>query len=640
MQQYRHLLDKEIATLTVYGCSAENWKKVMVVEEFSPQFVSNVHFSGDIQLGKFEDIFETEGGLAKHSGIYNCTLHNCSIGNNAYINRINNHIANYEIGEKVFIENVNLIAVDGESTFGNGLKVPVMIESGGREVLVFDKLSAPLAYMLALYRYQPELIQQLEKAIEVYVSNQRSAKAYIGKNTRIVNCNSILNVRIGEHATITGTSSLENGTIVSNASSPVTIGHDVQCKNFIVNSDSSITEASLVSNCYVGQGCIIGKHFSAMDSLLFANFQGLHGEATAIFAGPFTATHHKSSMLLAGMFSFMNAGSGTNQSNHMYKLGPVHQGVTERGVKTSSDSYIMWPARIGAFTVVLGRHKGNPDLSDLPFSYLMESDGESHLLPAINLHSAGTIRDVQKWPQRDIRNDSMKTDPICFEFLSPYTILKVINGQKLLNKLLLEMDEKAVFVWYQNCKIKRSAIRKGIELYQMAINQFIANQLSAKTSEDNLSSTIKDIATNGSNQPGTGQWVDMAGLIVPKSEVDKLTKRIISGDFTLVGLQQEFQLLHDNYSRFSWNFTCSVIEQELNKKLDEISATDVQELIEKGQKAINYFNDMILRDARKEYNSASKTSFGIDGDEQDKNKDFEEVRGSFETHPFILERLK
>ena len=44
-------------------------------------------------------------------------------------------------------------------------------------------------------------------------------------------------------------------------------------------------------------------------------------------------THHKSTLLIAGMFSFMNAGSGSNQSNHMYKLGPIHQGAMERGAK-------------------------------------------------------------------------------------------------------------------------------------------------------------------------------------------------------------------------------------------------------------------------------------------------------------------
>ena len=30
----------------------------------------------------------------------------------------------------------------------------------------------------------------------------------------------------------------------------------------------------------------------------------------------------------------------------MYKLGPIHQGILERGAKTSSDSYILWPSRI------------------------------------------------------------------------------------------------------------------------------------------------------------------------------------------------------------------------------------------------------------------------------------------------------
>lgn len=66
-------------------------------------------------------------------------------------------------------------------------------------------------------------------------------------------------------------------------------------------------------------------------------------------AGPFTVSMHKSSLLIAGMYSFLNAGSGSNQSNHMYKLGPIHQGIVERGSKTTSDSYILWPARVGAF---------------------------------------------------------------------------------------------------------------------------------------------------------------------------------------------------------------------------------------------------------------------------------------------------
>jgi hypothetical protein len=116
-------------------------------------------------------------------------------------------------------------------------------------------------------------------------------------------------------------------------------------EKFIVCSDSVVTESTIVDKCFVGQGCYLGKHYSAENSLFFANCGGYHGEACSIFAGPFTVTHHKSTLLIAGIYSFMNAGSGSNQSNHMYKLGPIHQGIMERGSKTTSDSYLLWPAQ-------------------------------------------------------------------------------------------------------------------------------------------------------------------------------------------------------------------------------------------------------------------------------------------------------
>ena len=118
----------------------------------------------------------------------------------------------------------------------------------------------------------------------------------------------------------------------------------------------------------------MSTYFSALHSLFFANSEGLLGEACHVFAGPYTLTHHKSTLLIAGYYSFFNAGSGTNQSNHMYKMGPVHQGIMQRGCKTSSDAYLLWPAHIGAFTMVMGRHYHHANISHLPFSYLLEED--------------------------------------------------------------------------------------------------------------------------------------------------------------------------------------------------------------------------------------------------------------------------
>ena len=53
MINYRQLAEKEIATLTVYGCSADSWSDIEVVENFSPTYVSNVHFSGKVKIGTF-----------------------------------------------------------------------------------------------------------------------------------------------------------------------------------------------------------------------------------------------------------------------------------------------------------------------------------------------------------------------------------------------------------------------------------------------------------------------------------------------------------------------------------------------------------------------------------------------------------
>jgi len=67
----------------------------------------------------------------------------------------------------------------------------------------------------------------------------------------------------------------------------------------------------------------------------------------------------------------------------------LHQGIVERGAKTGSFSYMLWPSRVGAFTAVIGKHYANFDTTDFPFSYINEVDGESILTPAMNLLSVG-----------------------------------------------------------------------------------------------------------------------------------------------------------------------------------------------------------------------------------------------------------
>lgn len=633
---YRHISSAEQTQLLSQACIADDWQQLWVKDGFDPQYVHNVRFSGEVRLGIFQREIEMAGGIRFHSGIWNATLHHCEVGDNCLIRNVQNYIANYRIGANSCIENVNSILVDGVTTFGNGTRVPVMNEGGGREIPIFDRLSASLAYILTLYRHRPQLIQRVDQLIDEYAQQHASDMGEIGESVLILNVGSIKNVRIGSYAHITGTSRLKNGTVNSNQSAPVRLGSGVKCKDFIICSGVEIADSTIVDRCFVGQGCIFDKHYSAGDSLFFSNCQGMHGEAAAIFAGPFTVTHHKSTLLIAGMFSFLNAGSGSNQSNHMYKLGPIHQGMAERGVKTTSDSYLLWPSKVGAFSLVMGRHTSHADTSDLPFSYLIENNSESFVVPGANLRTVGTIRDAQKWPKRDLRKDADQLDKINYNLLSPYTVQKMWRGRDILQELQRLSGTNTDVYGYNNCKIRNTSLRHGIELYTMGIIKFLGNSLVSRLEKSDFHS-LDDLrkVLAPSSSLGLGEWVDMAGLIAPKQAVTRLMTDMEKGHLSLEDIQARFAEIHQNYYEYEWTWACDKMEQVWGCKVSEVTLEQVRWAVKQWKDSVVRLDRMVYEDARKEFDLNSQTGFGVDGDARAQRADFEQVRGKFENNGFV-----
>lgn len=633
---------EEITRLESQSCTAEDWTQVKVANGFDTAHVHHTRFSGSVNLGVFQTEFLLPGGIRKHSGLRNVTLHNVTLGDNCCIENIQNYIANYEIGHDTFIENVDMLVVDGRSTFGNGVEVSVLNETGGREVLINNKLSAHQAYILALYRHRPELIKRMRNLIEHYSQKYASETGKIGSHVRIVNTGSVKNVHIGDYCTVCGTSRLSNGSINSNELAPVRIGHGVICDDFIILSGSHVDDGAMLTRCFVGQACRLGHNYSASDSLFFSNCQGENGEACAIFAGPFTVTHHKSTLLIAGMFSFMNAGSGSNQSNHMYKLGPIHQGTLERGAKTTSDSYILWPARVGAFSLVMGRHVTHSDTSNLPFSYLIEENNTTYLVPGVNLRSVGTIRDAQKWPKRDGRTDANKLDYINYNLLSPYTVQKMFKGREILLGLRKASGELSDIYSYHSAKIRNSALVKGIKFYETAIHKFLGNSIIKRL--ENIPFADNE-AIRARLKPdthiGTGEWVDVSGLIAPKSEIEELIAGIEAGKIDRLQLiNEEFERMHLNYYTYEWTWAYERIEEFYGYNPEHITAEQVTRIVEQWKQAVVGLDRMVYEDARKEFSLAAMTGFGADGSHVEKELDFEQVRGDFESNPFVTAVLK
>ena len=614
MERFRKLTPNEIESLKEQMCSAADWNTIEVAQDFSPEHVRYARFSGNIRLGSFKKEFSLAGGMCKHSGIYYATLHNVTVGDDCCIENVKNYIANYTIGSGTFIENVDIILADGVSTFGNGVEVSVLNETGGCEVMIYDRLSAQLAYIMAFYRHRPSLLSKLRRMIDRYVDSVKSSVGTIGKDVVIADAGYIKNVRVGDCCKIEGAARLKNGSINSNSQAPVHIGIGVIGDDFIISSGSDVEDGVTFSRCFIGQACKLGHNYSASDSLFFSNCHGENGEACAIFAGPFTVTHHKSTLLIAGMFSFMNAGSGSNQSNHLYKLGPIHHGVMERGSKTASDSYILWPAKVGAFSLVMGRHVCHQDTTDLPFSYLIEQQSTSYIMPGANLKSVGTIRDAKKWPSRDKRKGPDKLDCINFNLLSPYTVRKMLNAVNILKELRRVSGDTSDYYAYQSGRIKSSSLANGLKYYGYAIDKFFGNSLITRIMNAEFS-TLDELrdAFVPRSEYGDGEWMDLAGMIAPCKAVDDILADVESGKTAELDVfNRRVAALHDDYYHYEWRWACKAMEEYYGLRLAELSASELSKLIHRWRESVVTLDRLLYEDARKEFSLSGMPDFESD----------------------------
>jgi hypothetical protein len=637
--KYRKLRSDEISLLQSNGCRSDSWENIDVVDDFQPGNIRNIQFEGNIRLGRFDGKIELEPGLVRTCGLYDSYISDCTIGDSVYIAGVGN-LFRYRIGNDVVIENSGFVGVTGTTTFGNGRHIIVLNEAGGRELIMYEELTAQIAYIMVTCRHDEKLIERLSTLIDIYASGKKSSIGIIETGVRIRNCTEIRNVAIGRNVRLTGTALLEEGTLAGSSEDPVVIGSGVTMKTFIVQSGTVIESGALLSDCFVGQGVRMGKQISAENSAFFANAEGFHSEVCSVFAGPYSVTHHRSTLLIAGMFSFYNAGSGTNQSNHMYKLGPVHQGILERGAKTGSFSYLLWPTRVGAFSAVIGKHNTNFDSSEFPFSYIHEEEGKSVLTPAMNLFSAGTHRDGMKWPHRDRRKDPVKHDLIHFELFNPYTIGKVLNAQKILHNLGSAASKEQEFINYKGIAIKRLLIKTVIKYYELSVQIYTGNMLVRRLERGERFRSISDIGHFLSYDANDyhPEWIDASGMFMPKAAYDNLLESVKNGTIGSVSdLFGHLLQIYSAYDRMTWAWCAALIEKRHSLRIGTVQKTQLLRIIHDWRDASLKLNNMIANDAAKEFDTTSRIGFGIDGDESVRDMDFNAVRGTFDKNSFIIQ---
>jgi hypothetical protein len=636
---YTHLTESQIAQLVTQGCSAANWDDVTVAAGCDLTRIVRSKFLGTVRIGDAGGSHAVDG-VELPNGIYDAVLADCDVGDHVRISRIGSVVSNYFIDQDVLIEDVAALVADKDATYGNGIELETINEGGGRGVKIINDLTSQTAYLQGMLRHNKAFTEKLQMLIDASVNDSRQEQGGVAQGARLIHCGTIRNVNIGPKAYVHGAQLLENGTILSCPEHPTEIGEGVQAKSFIVAEGARVESGAVLDKVFVGQAVKMGKQFSAENSLFFANCEAFHGEAVSLFAGPYTVTHHKSTLLIAGLFSFYNAGSGSNQSNHMYKLGPVHQGVFERGCKTGSFSYLLLEAHIGAFTVVIGKHYANLDVSNLPFSYISEEEGNSKIVPGMNLVSVGTVRDGEKWPKRDGRKAPNKRDLIIFDVFSPYTVEKMRCGRDELLSLSERVPKEKVSVTYGGAQLSRLLLKKGAKFYSLAIARYILGTLMEKLKESlavhpawsDAVAALKPTA----GLRNSSLWTDISGLLTPQEKLADLESRLAAGSITSYKqLLSECKSLYEGYRAAEWQYVADVFATEYGAAVESLTKEKALAAADEWESASTSLLGMILDDSKKEFGAFARVGYGLDQSEAGLQSDFEAVRGTIETNSVV-----
>ncbi len=593
MNDYRPLTSEEIEVLKSNDCWAEDWTSVNVSENFKPNFMHRVMLYGEVNIGGFDKNVEVSQGFVKHSGINNATLRNVTIGDDCLIENVGNFINNYTIGDDCYISNISTMETTEGATYGEGNLVSVLNEVGEGNVILFSDLNSQLAAFMVKHFSDKELKEKIRLLIKSDIDTKMPERGQIGNNVKIINTKEITNCVINDFCEVNGASRLSDCTLLGSIHGNVYIGTGVIAENSIIAEGSSVINSVKIQDCFIGETCQLSNGFTASASVFFANSYMSNGEACAAFCGPFTASHHKSSLLIGGMFSFYNAGSATNFSNHAYKMGPMHWGILERGSKTASGAYLLMPATLGTYSVCFGKLMHHPDTRNLPFAYLIADGDKMFLIPGRNITTVGLYRDIKKWPKRDLRAPENRKSIVNFDWLSPFSVGEVLKGKKILENLREVTGDNVSQYLYHEYIIPATSLHKGIKYYDIALRIYMGAVLKRVLKRD-------PSITPPSTQIGLGDWDDLSGLLLPVSEEERIINDLKDGNIeTIQELIDRFENIDANYREYQWTWTYKMICDYYG--INEITLEDANRIHEDYIKARRSWIAEIKKDAEKEF---------------------------------------
>ena len=442
---WRHLHTDEIERLVKNSNSATNWDDIWVTDEFDTNMVHNNHFFGMVRIGRINRKVLQYHDLRVPVGISNSSIISCDIGDDVAIHDVH-YMANYIIGDRSILFNIQEISTTDHSKFGNGtikegepedvrVWLEVMNEIGTRQILPFDGMITADAYLWAKYIDDTKLQERLKEITQASVDFHRGYYGTIGESCVIKNCWILKDAKIGPHCYIKGASKLKNITINSSEEEPSQIGEGVILVNGVTGYGCRIFYSVVATRFVLGDNCNLKYGARLIHSVLGDNSTISCCEVLNNLIFPSHEQHHNNSFLISACVmgqSNMAAGA-TMGSNHNSRAtdGEI---VASRGFWPGLCSSVKHSSKFASFTLLSKADYPNELNIMLPFCLVNNNVAKDELevMPAYwwmyNMYAIA--RNTSKYLKRDKRK--RKIQNIEFETLAPDTVEEIIEGRKLL----------------------------------------------------------------------------------------------------------------------------------------------------------------------------------------------------------------
>jgi hypothetical protein len=497
------------------GCWAADWSKVRVADGFSAHRVASVKFFGEISLGKFTaDAVDADKGVKLPAGVYHSVVCDSVIGDDALVHNVG-VLSNYVVGPKAVVMNCQTVSCSGDTAFGNGVEMPIAIETGGREIHSYAELTIPVAEKVAKSRDNKELLKEYADFIAKYVEAAKSPKGIIEEGAKVINTAKVVNAYIGPFAIVDNATKVSESTLLSNKDEKAEVLDGAWVSKSILQWGCEAASMGIVQESVCTEHSHVERHGKVTQSILGPNTGVAEGEVTAALCGPFVGFHHQS-LLIAALWpeGKGNVGYGANVGSNHTSKAPDQEIWPGEGTFFGLGTNIKFPSNFtkAPYSIIATAVNALPQRVEFPFSLINSpADAYEGISPAYNEIMPGwvlsdNIYTVKRNEGKYMKRNKARRSAFVFEVFRPDIVDLMLEGRKRLQnvketkKVYSDKDVKGLG---KNFMLESSRV-KAIEAYTFYIQFYGINGLKKKiekTLAEKSSAAISEILTAKSDDP-------------------------------------------------------------------------------------------------------------------------------------------